>query len=114
MNFYLTSERFLDHRAHLYPQWTAGALGQFDMDAVRVLDPEPGGLEALLRQAWARYGLPLAVTESHLNGPLDDRMRWLWESWTTMLRLQAEGVDVRAVTCWSLARQLRLGQPTDP
>ena len=102
VNFYLTSERFLDHRAHLYPQWTAGALGQFDMDAVRVLDPEPGGLEALMRQAWVRYRLPLAVTESHLNGPLDDRMRWLWESWTTMLRLQAEGLDVRAVTCWSL------------
>ena len=102
VNYYPTSERFLDHRAELYPQWTAGAEGQFDMDAVRVLDPAPVGLEGLLQQAWTRYGTPLAVTESHLNGTLDDQMRWGLEAWTLGLRLRAEGVDLRAVTSWAL------------
>ena len=102
VNFYPTSERFLDHRAELYPQWTAGEQGQFDMDAVRVLDPGPVGLEGLLAQAWTRYGLPLAVTESHLNGPLEDQMRWGLDAWAMAGRLRAGGVDVRAVTSWAL------------
>ena len=102
VNFYPTSERFLDHRAHLYPQWVAGEQGQFDMDAVRVLDPGPVGLEGLLTQAWARFGLPLAVTESHLNGSLDDQMRWVLDAWTLAERLRARGVDMRAVTSWAL------------
>ena len=102
VNFYPTSERFLDHRAELYPQWTAGEQGQFDMDAVRVLDPAPAGLEGLLTQAWARYGRPLAITESHLNGSPDDQMRWFLHAWTIALRLEAAGVDMRAVTSWAL------------
>ncbi len=102
VNFYITSERFLDHRAELYPQWEAGEMGQFDMDALRVLDPGPVGLEGLLRQVWARYGLPIAITESHLNGDLPDQMRWLLEAWETAGRLRAEGVDMRAVTSWAL------------
>ena len=102
VNFYITSERFLDHRAELYPQWTAGELGQFDMDALRVLDPRPPGLEGLLRQTWARYRRPIAVTESHLNGVLGDQMRWLLEAWLTAQRLRQEDVDLRAVTSWAL------------
>jgi dTDP-4-dehydrorhamnose reductase len=101
-NFYPTSERFLDHRAALYPHWTPGALGQLDMDAVRVLDPPPAGLEGLLWQLWDRYRLPVAVTESHLAGPVEDRMRWLLEAWSAGLRLRARGVDMRAITSWSL------------
>ncbi len=102
VNFYPTSERFLDHRAELYPQWVAGDQGQFDMDAVRVLDPMPVGLEGLLAQAWERYGLPLAITESHLNGTLDDQMRWGLDAWAMAGRLRARGVDMRAVTSWAL------------
>ncbi|MHB8285203.1 MAG: family 1 glycosylhydrolase [Caulobacteraceae bacterium] len=102
VNFYITSERFLDHRAERYPQWVAGDLGQFDMDALRVLEPRPVGLEGLLQQAWDRYGLPIAVTESHLNGTRDEQMRWTAEAWTTALRLQAKGVDFRAITAWAL------------
>ena len=102
VNFYPTSERFLDHRAELYPQWEAGTLGQFDMDAVRVLDPGPVGLEGLLRQVWARYRTPIAVTESHLNGELADQMRWLLDAWRIALRLRQDGVDLRAVTSWAL------------
>ena len=102
VNYYPTSERFLDHRAELYPQWEAGALGQFDMDAVRVLDPAPVGLEGVLRQAWERFAIPVAVTESHLNGEADDQVRWLLEAWQTALRLRGEGAGIIAVTSWAL------------
>lgn len=102
VNFYPTSERFLDHRAELYPQWTIGDLGQFDMDAVRVLDPEPLGLKGLLAQAWARYGLPIAVTESHLNGSVEDQCRWIAEAWAFAQALREQGADIRAVTTWAL------------
>ena len=102
INYYPTSERFLDHRAELYPQWEAGALGQFDMDAVRVLDPAPVGLEGLLRQAWERFSIPIAVTESHLNGEVDDQVRWLLDAWQAALRLRSEGAEVVAVTSWAL------------
>ena len=102
VNFYITSERFLDHRAELYPQWEAGALGQFDMDALRVLKPGPVGLEGLLRQVWTRYGGPIAITESHLNGALEDQLRWLLEACQISNRLRAEGVDLQAVTSGAL------------
>jgi dTDP-4-dehydrorhamnose reductase len=42
------------------------------------------------------------VTESHLNGTRDEQMRWTAEAWTTALRLQANGVDFRAITAWAL------------
>lgn len=102
VNFYPTSERFLDHRAELYPQWTIGDQGQFDMDAVRVLDPEPVGLSGLLQQTWDRYRLPIAITESHLNGTVDDQSRWFAEAWGFAQRLCEQGADIRAVTTWAL------------
>lgn len=102
VNFYPTSERFLDHRAELYPQWRPGDLGQFDMDAVRVLDPAPVGLEGLLAQAWARYGIPIAITESHLNASPDDQVRWVAEAWSCAQHLRATGADIQAVTSWAL------------
>src|SRR3712207_6011313 len=51
VNYYLTSERFLDHRLHRYPAHTHGgnaAERYADVEAVRVLDPGPLGLERLL------------------------------------------------------------------
>lgn len=102
VNFYPTSERFLDHRAELYPEWTVGDLGQFDMDAVRVLDPEPIGLKGVLTQAWDRYAIPIAVTESHLNATIDDQSRWIAEAWSFAETMRAQGADIVAVTTWAL------------
>jgi dTDP-4-dehydrorhamnose reductase len=57
---------------------------------------------AILREAWERYRLPLAVTEAHIGCTRDEQMRWLIEIWNDASALRAEGVDVRAVTSWSL------------
>jgi len=105
VNHYLTSERFLDERLERYPVHTHGRNGRHryaDVEAVRVLAQGPAGLEALLREAWARYRRPLAVTEVHLGCTVDEQIRWLVEAWGATCAARASGVDMRAVTAWAL------------
>jgi dTDP-4-dehydrorhamnose reductase len=102
VNHYIPSDRFLDHRLDRYPDLRAPAARFHDFTAARVMDPPPPGLESVLRQSWARYGIPLAVTESHIGCTRDEQMRWLVESWATCERLAQDGVDVRALTAWAL------------
>lgn len=101
VNYYPTSERFLDHRLDAY-SLEPPAVGYHDLTAVRVLDPPTPGLAGLLRQAWARYGIPLAVTECHLGCTRDEQLRWLWQSWQACRTVVKEGADVRALTAWAL------------
>lgn len=105
VNHYLTSDRFLDHRVADYPPGRRGGnafMAFADVEAVRVTLPAPGGLEGALDEAWRRYGLPLAVTESHNGCTREEQVRWLSEAWETALRLRSRGVDIRAVTAWAL------------
>jgi dTDP-4-dehydrorhamnose reductase len=60
------------------------------------------GAEGVLREAWERYRLPLAVTEAHIGCTRDEQLRWLHEVWRAAGKLRHEGADVRAVTVWSL------------
>ncbi|MEA3037566.1 MAG: dTDP-4-dehydrorhamnose reductase [Sphingomonadales bacterium] len=106
INHYLTSERFLDDRAELYPDHPADGNGRdryVDAEAVRVKRLEADtGIGPRLREAWERYGLPLAVTEVHHGCHRDEQLRWANEVWTTAGALRDEGVDLRAVTLWSM------------
>ncbi len=105
VNHYLTSDRFLDHRLTRYPEGCGGG-NEFirfaDVEAIRVLQPAPDGLEGALQEAWSRYGRTLAVTEVHNGCTREDQMRWTAEAWTAALRLRERGVEVEAVTSWSL------------
>ena len=105
MNYYITSERFLDDRLHLYPRHLHGGNGRHqyaDVEAVRVLAEGPAGVGALLPEAWARYRLPMAITEAHLGASPDEQIRWLSEVWDAALRSRERGIHLRAVTIWSL------------
>ena len=105
INHYLSSERFLDHRLHSYEAWLHGGNGRdryADVEAHRVVVDGCAGPEGLLREAWQRYRLPLAVTEAHNGCTRDEQMRWFAEMWRAAARIAAEGGDVRAVTAWSL------------
>jgi dTDP-4-dehydrorhamnose reductase len=108
-NYYITSERFLDHRLALYPEQMHGGNGldaYADIEAARVLLPEHErtGWEARLREAWSRYGsIPLAITEAHIGWcPEHEQVRWFMEAWEAAAALRTEGADVRAVTIWSV------------
>ncbi|MCG2586903.1 sugar nucleotide-binding protein [Massilia sp. TS11] len=105
INYYITSERWLDHRVGRYPRRYAGQVDGrplADVESVRVAEAPPPSLLARLREAWDRYRIPLAVTEAHLGGHREDQLRWLWEVWRAAEAARAEGIAVRAVTAWSL------------
>ncbi|MGN7204195.1 family 1 glycosylhydrolase [Pedobacter sp. SAFR-022] len=104
-NHYITSERFLDERLDLYPPHTHGRNGKHayaDVEAVRSSDAVLAGPKALLNDAWQRYGMPLAITEAHLHCGREDQLRWLNYIIQAAEDLEAEGVDIRGVTVWSL------------
>jgi len=46
--------------------------------------------------------VPLAVTEAHIGCAEDEQVRWLVGCWRAVEALRAEGVDLRAVTVWTL------------
>jgi dTDP-4-dehydrorhamnose reductase len=104
-NYYVTSERYLDEKLHLYPTHTHGGNQRHryaDVEAVRVELEEPNGLEVLLTEAWDRYQQPLAITEAHLHCHREDQLRWFRHIWTTCSNLVSKGVAIKAVTSWAM------------
>jgi len=104
-NYYVTSERFLDGRVWLYPSHVIGGNGRqsyADVEAVRVCRSGLLGPAALLREAYDRLRLPLAVTEAHLSGCPENRARWFSYVWHGAEAACSAGVPVQAVTAWAL------------
>ncbi len=106
IDYYLTSDRVLDHRAELYPGEELGGNGReiyVDVAAVRSdLPKERQGLAGRLRELWERYRLPIAITELHNGCTRDEQLRWYMEGWNTACHLKSQGVDIRGVSSWSL------------
>jgi dTDP-4-dehydrorhamnose reductase len=109
INHYPTSERYLDENLNGYPEWSHGGNeyhSYADVHAVRVSHNGPAELYAghytLLKETWERYQLPVAVTEVHICGPREEQLRWLQHTFRTAVRLREEGVNICAVTAWSL------------
>ncbi len=106
LNYYLTSDRLLDHRVDLYPaHFRGGETGHdplVDIESFRVRTEEFPGVEPILLEAWRRYGLPVAITEVHLGDNADNQIRWLHDIWTAAHAARAAGADVRAVTVWAV------------
>lgn len=105
LNYYLTSDRYLDHRIEHYAASLHGGNGReryVDVDAVRARSFGIAGHEAHLLAAWRRFRIPVAITEVHLGCSRDEQMRWLVESWNAAHRARARGADVQAVTAWAL------------
>ncbi|HEY0796207.1 MAG TPA: glycoside hydrolase [Acidisarcina sp.] len=106
LNYYITSDRFLDHRTELYPRFLRGGdngkEALVDIEAVRLRRDGIAGAQSILTEAWERYRIPVAITEAHLGGTVRERERWLVEIWNGALAAQADGVECRAVTAWAL------------
>jgi dTDP-4-dehydrorhamnose reductase len=110
VNHYLSSERLLDHRIDLHGGRALAdrAIGEMDgvthvdVDAIRNCPDEVIGIAGLIEQAWARYGIPIAITECHLGTTREEQARWFVDVWREAEGLRARGVDLRAVTAWSL------------
>jgi dTDP-4-dehydrorhamnose reductase len=105
MDYYLTSERFLDEQRTRYPADLYSGNGQYeyaDVPAVRVRHAGLLGPAAILREAWERYHLPVAITEAHNGCTREEQLRWLRDMWQAAQDARQAGVDVRAVTAWSV------------
>jgi dTDP-4-dehydrorhamnose reductase len=106
INHYITSERFLDEN-HQYFEEHQRVSGHerpdyADVEAVRVRPIQMAGIHGLMTEAWERYHLPIAITEVHLECTREEQMRWVKYIWDAANTLKEEGVDMRAITIWSL------------
>ena len=102
-NYYVTSERYLDENINSYHDSTHGGNHKHkyaDVEAIRV--NELAGLNVLLTEAWERYKIPIAITENHLSCTREEQMRWFKETWEDCCNLKKQGIDIIAVTVWSL------------
>jgi dTDP-4-dehydrorhamnose reductase len=110
INHYLSSERLLDHRIELHADrdpadrdiGQCGEISLVDVDAARQMPDEVVGLAGLIEQAWQRYRRPIAITECHLASTRDEQARWFLHAWEMAEGLRRRGIDLRAVTAWSL------------
>ncbi len=105
VNYYVTSERFLDDRVELYPFAAPGGNGRHryvDVEAIRVKHDAEFGLEVLLRECWQRYHSEIAITEVHLNSSREHQLRWFQRALDTAQKLNGEGIPIKAVTAWAL------------
>ncbi len=104
-NYYITSERFLDDRLQRYPTVRRGGNGRHtyvDIEAVRGCERGIAGPMALMQEASERYKLPLAFTEVHLGCTREEQLRWFVEVYRAAQTLRNRGIDLRAVTAWSV------------
>lgn len=104
-NYYITSERYLDENLQRYPEHVHGGNGRdryADVEVVRVPFSEETGPKLLLKEAWERLKLPIAITECHLHCTREEQMRWFNEMWQAANQLKAEGIDIRALTAWAI------------
>jgi len=105
VNHYVTSERYLDEHIEQYSPETMGGNGLHtyaDVEAVRVKISQPTGLACLLKETWQRYEIPIVITEAHLNCTREEQVRWLHYVYETATNCKKEGIDIKAVTVWSL------------
>jgi dTDP-4-dehydrorhamnose reductase len=105
VDYYVTSDRFLDHRIDRYPAWTlAGDEGSryADVEAVRSSATWTCGFGRAIDEAWSRYRIPIALTEVQLAAQPDDQCAWWAEAVRLAQTARRKGADVRAVTAWSV------------
>jgi dTDP-4-dehydrorhamnose reductase len=105
LNYYVTSERYLDPNIKAYPAhlWGGNHRHKYvDTEAIRVRHDNPSGLSVLLTEAWERFRLPIAVTEAFLSCNEIEHVRWLIDMCIEANDAARNGVDVRAVTFWGL------------
>lgn len=105
LNYYVTSERFIDERISHYPECAVGGNHRdryVDVEAIRVLTEGCDGVGRLATEAWERYHIPIAITEAHLGCGRAEQLRWFREIYNTCSSVRESGVDIRAVTAWAL------------
>jgi dTDP-4-dehydrorhamnose reductase len=104
IDYYVTSDRYVDADVARYPaaSHAADEHGAYaDVELARVADVELGGFGPCLRETWARYRRPVALTEVHLAGEPEDQVAWWAEAVEAASRSISAGIPVAGITAWS-------------
>jgi len=105
LNYYVTSERWLDESLEKYPHQTLGGNGRQRYADTEVVRANPGaysGFKILATEIWERYGIPIAVTECHLHCTREEQLRWFKEIRDAAVELAEQGINIEAVTAWAM------------
>jgi len=105
INHYVTSERFLDDNFTKYPLKSHSYNGRekyADLEAVRVLKEGITGIMGVIEESWERYRQSIAITEAHLCSTREEQLRWLKDEWDACVALKKTGIDIKALTVWSM------------
>lgn len=89
---------------NLYPMFTRKTLARDRAGRLRVSMPyaDASLIETLARMYHARYGVPLAISETASLGSVRRRLAWLETSVAACGRLRAEGIPMQGYTWWPL------------
>ena len=89
---------------NFYPQWSTTQLyiDKRGRLAYRPVEQEGSGFSGLIEEYWARYGIPVMVTETSAAGGEDIRARWLESSVAAVRELRSRGVPVLGYTWFPL------------
>lgn len=86
-----------------YPDLTPRLLVELDGEVEqRTVDRWTSGLKGCVRWFAERYGRPVLVTETSIEGDDERRSRWALESAAALGELRDGGLDVRGYTWWPL------------
>ncbi|PZR28794.1 MAG: dTDP-4-dehydrorhamnose reductase [Citrobacter freundii] len=102
-NYYVTSERYLDEDISRYTGNHPGTNGihtYCDTEAARSMHMQ--GAATLLKEAWWRYRIPMALTECQLACTREHQLRWFNQHFKALEKLNREGIPVTAITAWGL------------
>jgi dTDP-4-dehydrorhamnose reductase len=105
LDYYITSERFLDDNLDQYPPHTHGSNGKHyyaDVEAIRVKLHSDFGPKVLIGECWERYNIPIAITEVHIHSSPLEQIAWFNYIRNACLELIEEGTDIRAITAWAV------------
>ena len=105
LDYYVTSDRWLDHRTELYPVAVHGGNRHrpyADVELARMDGAPIAGFSRCLRETWDRYRSPIALMEVDLAGSDADKLAWWTEAWTAACTVAKSGVPVAGVTAWSV------------
>ncbi len=105
INYYITSERFLDEQVANYPHYPVGGNGRHeyvDVEAIRIQHNSDYGLGLLLSECWERYKTTIVITEIHLNCYREQQLRWFKQAFESCVQLNRKGLRIKAITAWAL------------
>lgn len=86
-----------------YPDLTPRLLESVEGRVIQqTYDRGRDGLETALRGFAERYGKPLLITETSIEGDDARRARWMADAADAVRELAADGLDVRGLTWWPL------------